>query len=190
LDLKRLGVLLIVIGLILGPGYYTYCEYLSGQEIGRYELRERAERWTLPDGTIQRFVGHAAFQPIVLELTPLHNNVSLRLTFHAGADSASGTNHYQATLLDGDYPVVQRDLEVALKAGESRSFTVASFPVRMPNQHLFVLEELGVPKAAVQQVTVTAAQDVERLIPALAWTGLAALLGGAALVVFAIAVRR
>lgn len=174
----RVALLLIVLGLLLGPGYYVYCERLSGQEVGRYELRERAQRWTLPDGTIQRFSGHLAFEPIVLDLTPEHNDVSLRLTFHAAADAQTATNRYQATLFDSDHPVIQRDVEVALRAGASRSVTLGAFPVHTPNEHVFVLEEVGTPGAAVATVTVTVAQDVERLVASLAWTGVALLLAG------------
>jgi hypothetical protein len=182
---QRPAVLLVVLGLLLGPGYYVYCEQLSGQEIGRYELRERAERGTLPDGTIQRFSGHLAFRPILLDLTPQHNDVRLHLTFHAAPDANAATSRYQATLFDSDHPVLQRDVEVALSAGESRSVTLGTFPIHTPNEHVFVLEEVGAPGAAVATVTVTAAQDVERLVGALAWTGVAMLLAGMGLLAYA-----
>ena len=73
MNLTRPALILLVLGLLLGPGYYAYCEYLSGEEVARHELRERADRWTLPDGSIQRFSGHLAYQPVILELTPQRN---------------------------------------------------------------------------------------------------------------------
>jgi hypothetical protein len=189
LDRKRVALILIVLGLLLGPGYYAYCEYLTGEEVARHELRERADRWTLPDGSIQRFSGHLAYQPVILELTPEHNDVRLRLTFHAAADAAPGENQYQATLFDLDHPVRQRDLEVRLGPGDAQSAVVGIFPVHTPADHVFILEEVGKPGAAVSHVTLTAEQGVARLVSGLAWTGVALLLGGGAVLVYAMLVR-
>lgn len=184
MNLHRPALLLIVLGLLLGPGYYAYCEYLSGQEAGRYELRERAQRWTLPDGSIQRFSGQA-YQPLPVALTPQHNHVRLRLTFHADANAAAGDNRYQATLFDLDHPVVQRDLDVSLAPAGTRTLRIPAFAVHSPGEHLLVLEEVGAPQAAVSHVTVTVLQDAQRLIAPLAWGGVALLLGGAALLTYA-----
>jgi hypothetical protein len=189
-DTRPVALILIVLGLLLGPGYYAYCAYLSGEEAGRYELQERAERWTLPDGSIQRFSGHLAYRPVILELTPERNDVRLRLTFHAALNAGAGENRYQVTLFDLDQPVVQRDVEVALSAGHSASVEVATIPVRQPSDHIFILEEVGAETAAVTHVTLIVAQDVERLVPSLAWTGVAMLVGGCIVLAFPLRSRR
>ena len=181
MNTTRPGIVLIVLGLLFGPAYYAYWQYLGGEEVGRYELRERGDRWTLPDGSIQRFVGHFAYQPLVLELTPEHNEVRLRLSFHA-ADGAQGENRYQATVFDDDYPVLQRDFAVALTSGAARTVDLSSFAVRRPNQHLLVIEELGKPAAEVTHVTITVLQGVQHLDRLLLWSGAAMLLTGIGLV--------
>jgi hypothetical protein len=184
------ALILIVLGLLLGPGYYAYCEKLSGEEAGRWELQERAQRWTLPDGSIQRFTGHLAFRPVILDLSPKHNDIRLRLTFHAASGTAAGENRYQASLLDlDDQPLAQRDVAVTLDSGESATVDVATVPVRVPSDHVFILEEPGAEKSAVTHVTLVVFQDVERLVPALAWTGAAMLVAGGALLAFALARR-
>ena len=48
------AILLIILGAGLGPGYYGYCEHLSRENLQSITVAERADRWTLPDGTIQR----------------------------------------------------------------------------------------------------------------------------------------
>jgi hypothetical protein len=189
MNLTRPALVLIVLGLLLGPGYYVYCEYLSGEEVARHELRERADRWTLPDGSIQRFSGHLAYQPVILELTPERNDVRLRLTFHAASDAPAGENRYLATLEDVDHPVRQQDLEIRVAPGAAQSVNIGAFPVRIPAEHVFILEEVGKPAATVSHVILTAEQGVQRLIPALAGTGVALLLAGAVLLVYAMLVR-
>jgi hypothetical protein len=184
MHLRRPALLLIVLGLLLGPGYYLYCEHLSGEEIGRYELRERAERWTLADGSVQRFSGHLAYQPVVLELTPERNDVRLRLAFHPAPDAVPGENGYLATLFAFDHPLLQRELAVAVKAGSSTSAAVATLPVHEPAGHVFVLEEVGRPASAISHVTLTAYQGVERLVASLAWGGVAMLLAVVVLLVY------
>jgi hypothetical protein len=183
-DTKRFALLLIVLGLLLGPGYYVYCQHLSGKEVGRYELRERAERWTMPDGSVQRFSGHLAYQPVVLQLTPERNDVRLRLTFHAAGDTTAGRNSYLATLFDLDHPLVQRELDIDLKAGAATPATVATLPVHAPGEHVFILEELGRPAASISHVTLTVYQGAERLVATLAWAGTAMLLVGVALLAY------
>jgi hypothetical protein len=53
------AALLIALGLILGPIYSIFWESLSGTLHESHALTERSDRWTLPDGSIQRFRGWA-----------------------------------------------------------------------------------------------------------------------------------
>lgn len=184
LELQRAALILLVLGVLLGPGYYAFCERLSGEEIGRYDLGEPASRWTLPDGTIQRFSGHRAFQPLLLDLDPARNEFRVTATFHAAPGASAGTNRYLATLALAEQPVFQRDLEVALEPGASRSLVIANFPVRLQGAHLLIIEETGTPAAAVAQVTVTVLQNVKPLVRPLAWSGFAMLLLGSVLLVW------
>ena len=62
------AALLIALGLILGPIYSTFWESLSGTLHESRALTERSDRWTLPDGSIQRFRGGLAYRPVALKL--------------------------------------------------------------------------------------------------------------------------
>jgi len=42
------AAILLILGLLFGPGYYLYSEHFNGRVSARIELTERAERWTLP----------------------------------------------------------------------------------------------------------------------------------------------
>lgn len=188
--MTRVASLLLVVGLILGPLYYAWCEYGSGQETGRHELSERAARWALPDGSIQRFGGHLAYRPVMVEVAPEHNDVRLRLTFQAAPRAAAGENRYLATLFDDDQPRLQREIVVSLAGGATRTVTLTAFPVYTPAQHLFVLEETSAPATEVAAVTLTVMQNVDRLVAPLAWGGVAMLLAGLGLLAFIAVARR
>jgi hypothetical protein len=187
--MHRPALLLVVLGLVLGPLYYGWCEYGSGQETARFELTERAARWTLPDGSIQRFGGHLTYRPVMIEVTPEHNDVRLRLMFHAAPGATAGENRYLATLFDGDQPRLQRELAVSLSGGATRTVTLTAFPVYTPAEHLFVLEETAPPATEVASVTLTVMQDVERLVAQLAWGGVAMLMAGLGLLAYAAVAR-
>jgi hypothetical protein len=154
-------ILLIVLGVILGPAYYGYCEYVSGEELQSITVTERSERWTLPDGTIQRFRSGLAYRPVELTLQPELNRLRLGLTFEFPAEGQSPPVEYLATLLDQDYPVA---------AGN----------------YLLLLEEIGPPRPAAS-VTVHLRGKIEQLYPPLMWLGHGLLLVGLGLLAFSLA---
>ncbi len=101
--MKPQALLLIVLGLLIGPGYYAFCEHVSGRPGKNYALTERGNRWTLPDGSILRLRGGMAYKPVPLELTPESNSYRLRFSFNVTqADAIDAENNYQVSLLQGD----------------------------------------------------------------------------------------
>ena len=92
-------------------------------------LTERSDRWTLPDGSIQRFRGGLAYRPIALKLTPEMNRVRLRLAFETTRSATEGSagNEYLATLLDVDHPVFERALQFAVAPGGKATLDVRAF---------------------------------------------------------------
>ena len=111
------AILLIILGVILGPGYYAFCEHLSGEKLQSVTVTERADRWTLPDGTIQRFRKGLAYRPVVLALEPDLNRLRLSLTLEFPAEGEGPQVEYLATLLDQDYPVIVQPLVLPRPAG-------------------------------------------------------------------------
>ena len=170
--------MLILLGLLLGPGYYLYCEHLSGRLAATLDLRERADRWVLPDGSIQRFRGGLAYRPVVLALHPERNAVRLTLTLELSTVGTAAINRYQATLFDLDQPLLQRDLSIAVRPGASPSARIGTVQVRTPGEHLFLLEELGAPALTPLRATVTVREQIERPLMPLIWGGVGMLLAG------------
>jgi len=189
--LKASALILVVLGVALGPAYYLYCEYLSGRDSASFELGTRAERWAMPDGSIQRFRSGLAYRPLPLDLHPERNRVRLTLTFDMPAEGApAAVSEYQATLFDGDHPLLQRTLRVDMRPGASTAVTAGTLVIRTPAEHLFLLEELGAPALTPARVTLTVREAVEQPLMLLVWTGLALLLAGIGISVYALMVPR
>ena len=177
------ALLLIVLGLLIGPGYYAFCEHVSGRPGQNYALTERGNRWPLPDGSILRLRGGLAYKPVPLELTPESNSYRLRFSFNVTqADAAAdATNNYQVSLLQGDTGVAERSIQVKGRG----NVTVAPAPLQIfyPGSYLLVLEELGTPPLAVSGVSLQIDTGVEKPKMWIAWSGLVLLAFGAGLLV-------
>lgn len=166
-------VLLLVLGIILGPVYYGYCLHLSGTTAQTYSLVERAERWVTPDGAILRFRGGLGYKPQPIELAPQMNQVKLRLQFSldaaAAADAVRG--HYQASLLEQDHPVFERAIDVEVRPGRTYSYEIGPVEIAYAARYLFLLEEVGAP-AATPAVTLVLIEKVDKPNKPVVWTGL------------------
>lgn len=175
--MKRAALLLVVLGMMVGPGYFAFCEYLSGRPGKTFAMTERGDRWTLPDGSILRVRGGMAYKPVPLELTPDENGYRLRFTFNVTqADASKAGNHYEATLMQGDTSVMRRDLHVD---GRGR-IAVALDPLKIlfPGAYTLILEEVGAPALTVDGVGLQLDTGVEAPKMWLAWSGLALLAAG------------
>lgn len=189
--MKAPALLLTVLGLILGPGYYLYCEHLSGREAPPLELKERADRWQLADGSIMRFRSGQAYRPVPLDLDPERNLVRLRLSFAMPAAPPSRTDtEYQASLFDLDQPLMQRILRLPAKPGGVHTIVLGTIVVRTPAEHLFVLEEIGNPVLPAAQVLLRVRESVEQPFMPLVWGGVAMLLSGIGLACYALIAGR
>ncbi|HVT82194.1 MAG TPA: hypothetical protein VHM90_16245 [Phycisphaerae bacterium] len=175
--MKPQVLLLIVLGLLFGPGYYAFCAKVSGKPGQTYAMTERGNRWSLPDGSILRLRGGMAYKPLPLELTPDSNGYRMRFTFNVTqADKSGATNQYEVSLLQGDINVMQRSIEVK---GDGK-VEVALDPLRIfyPGSYLLVLEEVGTPALTVSGVGLQLDTGVETPRMWIAWSGLALLIAG------------
>ncbi len=180
------AILLIILGAVLGPGYYGYCEYLSGENLQSITVAERADRWTLPDGTIQRFRKGLAYRPVMLALEPGLNRLRLSLTFEFPAEGQSPPVEYLATLLDQDYPAIEQPLW--LHPTGRVDVTVRTFEVQAPGNYLFLVEEVGPPRPGAS-VTVHLRGRIEKPVRPLMWFGYALSLAGLGLLAYSLAAR-
>jgi hypothetical protein len=179
---KPQALLLIVLGLLIGPGYYAFCEHVSGRSGQNYALTERGNRWPLPDGSILRLRGGLAYKPLPLELTPESNGYRLRFSFNVTQTAtADATNHYQVSLLQGDTGVAERSIQVKGRG----NVAVALNPLQIfyPGSYLLVLEEVGTPPLTVSGVGLQIDTGVEKPKMWIAWSGLVLLVFGVGILV-------
>lgn len=176
--MKPRVVLLMVLGIVLGPVYYAYCVYFSGRTGETLPMSERAQRWVNPDGAILRFRGGLGYKPVPLGLTPEMNLVALRLRFEP-ADSARGEAplelHYQATLFEREHTVLERPIRVKLAPGDSRSVDIGPLEIPYAGDYLFVLEEAGRIEAP-PRISLSITERVESPNMIVVWTGLSLLI--------------
>lgn len=179
------AAILLVLGLLLGPGYHLYGQHLNGRETLRVELTERAERWTMPDGTIQRFPGRRAYRPVSLPLHPDRNLAVIALTFHMASENGpqSESNVYLATLFDMDRPALQHEISVDAAPGKEQRVMLPAQLVRSPLTHLFVLEELNEAPRPVSRITLVLREQAEPFVERLVTFGIGLLIAGVLLLV-------
>src|SRR5262245_2965893 len=174
-----------MLGLLLGPVYYLFSEYSSGQPGETVTLGERGARWTLPDGTILHFVRGQAYRPQTLKLDPQMNRIAFRLTFQAATADAGlspESDEYRITLMQADQTIFQHAFAIKLSPGANTSVDVGRLELYYPGAYELVLEETGSPRIPVSQVTVQVRQNIETLFAPLVWGGVAMLIAGLALV--------
>jgi len=180
----RYGPLMLMLGLLLGPTYYAFCEYLSGENGETFTLTERAARWTLPDGTILHVAHGQAFRPLTLKLDPEMNRIAFRLTFEAAPgslDAPKSTDEYQVTLMQSDQPIFERSLTVKLTPGGKTTAETSRLALYYPGAYEFLLQEAGTPRVPVSQVTLQVRKKIETLFLPVMWGGFALLVAGLAL---------
>jgi len=174
---KPQALLLLVLGLLIGPGYFAFCEHVSGRLGQTYALTERGNRWTMPDGSILRLRGGMAYKPLPLELTPDSNGYRLRFSFNVTqTDATDAVNEYQVSLLQADTGIAERSIKVKGRG----KVDVALDPLQIfyPGGYTLVLEEVGTPPLAVSGVSLQVDTGVEKPKMWIAWSGLALLVLG------------
>ena len=175
--MKPQALLLLVLGLLIGPGYFAFCEHVSGRPGQTYALTERGNRWTMPDGSILRLRGGMAYKPLPLELTPDSNGYRLRFSFNVTqTDASDAANEYQVSLLQADTGIAERSIKVKGRG----KVDVAPDPLQIfyPGGYTLVLEEVGTPPLAVSGVSLQIDTGVEKPKMWIAWSGLALLVLG------------
>jgi hypothetical protein len=187
-SIRPQALLLIVFGLLIGPGYFAFSHYLSGRSGQSYAMTERANRWTLPDGSILRLRGGQAYKPLPLELGPDENAYRLRLSFNVTQAAArDAANDYQVTLFQGDIGVVQRSVKV--KGRGKVDVALEPFQILYPGSYLLVLEEVGTPALAVSGVQLQVDTGVEKPRMWIAWSGLVLIVCGIGIIIRDIIVK-
>jgi hypothetical protein len=183
---KRLSVVFVLAGLILGPGYYAWASFFSGSTVTEHRLGEKGTRWTLPSGAVLRFSRANAFKPVELELNPAMNTVGFALVFEVVGDvrvEPVRGNAYQALLLLDGTPLLQK--QVSISRGTSQgpdqrwSELVATVDVPAAGSYAFVLEETAQPELPLAGITLQVRRNVVKARKEIVWGGVMLLIAGA-----------
>ena len=181
--MKPQALLLLVLGLLIGPGYFAFCEHVSGRPGQTYALTERGNRWTMPDGSILRLRGGMAYKPVPMELTPESNGYRLRFSFNVTqADASEATNEYQVSLLQGDTGIAERSIKV--KGRGKVDTALDPLQIFYPGGYVLVLEEVGAPPLTVSGVSLQIDTGVEKPKMWIAWSGFALLVLGVGVLLY------
>jgi hypothetical protein len=173
------ALMVIVVGLLLGPAYYYFCEHLSGETAETHALTERNSRWVLPDGAIMRLKSGLAYKPVALDLTPDSNRYRLRFTFEMMPRESVPRgvhNNYQVSLLQEDLAVLDRSLEIAGSGAETAA--LPAFDILYPGSYVLLLEEVGTPPLGVSGVKLEVISKVEKPRMWVAFSGLVLMAAG------------
>ncbi|MHC4665015.1 MAG: hypothetical protein ACYS9T_03530 [Planctomycetota bacterium] len=128
-------------GLLLGPGYYVYCRYLSGSE--KYSLLafDKDINNAAPYG--KRLVSEKWNTPLVLSLSPEMNHVGFFVTYNSGTFSKGGRKaYYTVELKLGDENVWTRRLKIAPNIrGSTKAIGVFTVKEASDAYNLYIREE-------------------------------------------------
>lgn len=120
---KRTGIILLILGLLLGPGYYVYTRFFSGDVVATQPLP------LARDGAGERF------EPVLLSLAPEMQPIGLVLRFtvsHGPTIQPTYTprSDYRARLLDGERVIL--DQRFSLQSPEVESTPSRVFQHALP----------------------------------------------------------
>ncbi len=182
------AILSMVAGLIAGPGYYLYCIFFSGQQVGKYQVSERATTWRLP-GITMSFGGAGGYRPFSVDLDPQMNPVRLNWRAVVNEDAVFGTqtikeNRYMASLFLDQQRLLKEAIYISRrreKVGEKRGGekdewqSIGTLNVPRAGQYHFVLEEISKPALRVSGFEIEVRRNVILPDMWIVWPGTALL---------------
>jgi hypothetical protein len=128
-----------IVGAISGPGYFLYCNFYSGSQVGKYEMSKPVRSWSPPGGETITF-DDGAYAPFSVMLDPQMNPVA----FIWNGDVSSGRNvrlPYRARLFLRDRLVMDKSISVSADRDEtSIGELIGVVRIQSAGQHHFVLE--------------------------------------------------
>ena len=182
----------MVAGLIVGPGYYLYCVFFSGQEVGKYQISERATTWRLPGGIAMSIGVAGGYKPFSVDLEPQMNPVRLNWRALVNDDGIFGTktikeNRYMASLYLDQQQLLKEAIYITRRreAGEKGRVerrgeqdewqSIGTLNVPRAGQYHFVLEEISKPALRVSGFEIEVRRNVILPDMRIVWPGTALL---------------
>ena len=162
--MRPVALALLVIGLVLGPGYFVYAKFFSGGSAGTYPLTPRS----------------GGFEPVAFSLVPEASpaRLVLRLSVQYGPshDGASvPRNRYLTTVTRGGAQVAESPFELVANSVESSFqelvWDLATLEVADPGEYRLTLEEISPPGMQVTGASVELRRNVLTADLRVVWAG-------------------
>ncbi len=115
--MKTLIPILFIAGLLLGPGYFFYCQFFSGSSVGKYTVFTQDVK-TLNLGVVQSTKTSKAKwkTPVKFDLSPDMNPILINASFSCRQyTSISKRQKYKASLSKDDDAIWTRDFSISPK---------------------------------------------------------------------------
>ncbi|WP_173060645.1 hypothetical protein [Sulfurimicrobium lacus] len=176
------GVALLVIGLVLGPGYYVYSHFLSGKAVSTYPL------------PVKHQAAGNHFDPVRIELSPDMGKVGLILRFQAEhgpvtTPTKMPRNSYRALLKSGNKTIFDQPFMLTSTSLESE--VLLNFHEAMPlfqantsDAYLLEISQTGEAGMNLISADVQVRQGVVEPNNTLLMTGFGLLVAGVAVLLF------
>lgn len=151
--MRPVALALLVVGLVLGPGYFVYAKFFSGGSAGSFPLTAR----------------QGGFEPVAFALAPEASpaRLVLRLSVQYGPshDGASvPRNRYRTTVTRGAAQVAGSPFELVANSVESSFqefvWDLATLEVAAPGEYRLTLEETSPPGMQVTGASVDLRRNV------------------------------
>jgi hypothetical protein len=183
--MRRFAIALMLMGLVLGPGYYALTAFFSGSEVLEQRFGEKGARFTLSAGDVLTFSGANAFRPVEIELDPVMNTIGFVLVFDMVGDTHVEPvrgNAYRALLLANGAPLFEKAVTVSrgteLGPNQLRSERVATLNVSAAGKYVFVLQETKASELPLAGITLQVRRNVAHTRMGLVWSGVVLLVAG------------
>lgn len=201
--MKAISTILLLAGILAGPGYFFYCTSFSGKSLERVTVfSQDVSSFSAGGVTVQSSGANAQWNtPVSFELTPEMNPISVKavIRYMKPASAMRKRTEYKAELAEGKKTVWARTFSISskkekeddktIKIGDSMlaktTIPIKTFSVEKAGPYTLNLQNAGEHGLAVANLDVALRRNV--MIPnmvILLSGGMALLLGVAGLVTF------
>jgi hypothetical protein len=167
--LRPVTLVLLALGLLVGPGYFLYARHLTGTVVGTYPLA------TAQGG---------GFQSVAISLSPDMSPVRVILRLSAehgpsvvGTPTAAPRNRYRAVVSRGGQAVAETGVELVSSTIESSfqefASVVATLEVGTAGEHLVQIEGVGEPQMQATAASLELRRNATDPDMRVVWTGVA-----------------
>lgn len=147
--MKVISIILLILGLVAGPGYFFYCTSCSGSELSRSNVFSQDVSSLSAGGlTVQSSGSNAQWNtPVSLELTPEMNPLSVQAVVHYLKPAGAGRHRaeYRVALAKDRNPVWSKNISMSAKVEkkDEKAISIGGLPKTTVHVKTFSVEEAG-----------------------------------------------